>query len=448
MWIFCADAVAINTERLFSFNAPVPPNMLLFLRSSASKSLSIRRIGRRSVLSTAAVVAVAAASSSSSATINHFIDHHHQRRRNMTTTTTNLKFQRIVPNPADSNANSTPLPRSSHGLSIIQDGTILVLYGGENIARTPITDAAQVLWLAKKKTKGDEWQWISPTTMTSGDDAIVAPPSRVAHAQAAVGNNIYIFGGRNGIEMGENAMNDMWMLQVDDITENNTAMMIRWTQISQGDNIPEARSFHKMIAVGTNIYMFGGCGSSGRLNDLWKFDTISNKWTNLGSSHVLRGRGGPNILSLSDGTKIAIVAGFAGEETNDGHVYNTIHNAWEEDGMKGGLANMRPRSVCCFASLPQVNKCVIFGGEVDPSQKGHEGAGGFERDVVILDGTGGSILDNIKPSQEDDEEEWPGNRGWADATVHGDTFYIFGGLAGDDTSPVRLDDLWQCKVSP
>lgn len=367
----------------------------------------------------------------------------------------NLKFQRIVPNP-DVNSTKTPLARSSHGLSIIRDGTFLVLYGGENIARTPITDATQVLWLAKNKTHtnngttevgGDdddyEWQWISPTSI--GD---AAPPSRVAHAQAAVGNNIYVFGGRNGIEMGENAMNDMWMLQIVlDDTETKNSATIRWTQIiSQGDNIPEARSFHKMIAVGTNIYMFGGCGSNGRLNDLWKFDTIDNKWTSLGLSHVLRGRGGPIVLSLSDGNKIAIVAGFAGEETNDGHVYNNINNAWEEGGMKG-LADMRPRSVCCFGSLPQVNKCVIFGGEVDPSQKGHEGAGGFEQDVVILDGTSGSILENIKPS-EDNDEEWPGNRGWADATVHGDTFYMFGGLAGDDASPVRLDDLWQCKVSP
>ena len=396
---------------------------------------------------------------------------------------TNLKFQQIIPKPdANSSAaaaatasSNTPLARSSHGLSIIQNGSILVLYGGENIARTPIDNPSQALWLAKKNTtkkkssnnangteEGSEsWQWISPTISggTSAGAAAAVPPSRVAHAQAAVGNNVYIFGGRNGIHMGENPMNDMWMLQIIIDNDDTTATAI-WTRITppQGDDavLPSARSFHKMIAVGTTIYMFGGCGARGRLNDLWKFDTISNKWTNLGSSHVLKGRGGPNILSLSDDNdnnkKIAIVAGFAGEETNDGHVYNDSSSsnnikAWEVDGMTG-LADMRPRSVCCFASLSQeVNKCVIFGGEVDPSQKGHEGAGGFERDVVILDGTSGAMLENIKPSC-DDDEVWPGNRGWADATAHGDTFYIFGGLAGDDATPVRLDDLWQCKVSP
>eukprot|EP00986_Skeletonema_menzelii_P007805 scaffold3105_cov213-Skeletonema_menzelii.AAC.7 len=290
----------------------------------------------------------------------------------------------------------------------------------------------------------DCWQWIVPTTTTTGTGSSSTPPSRVAHAQAAVGNSIYIFGGRNGIEMGENAMNDMWMLQIDENEERTTA---NWTQINASSSIPSARSFHKMIAIGTNLYMFGGCGADGRLNDLWKFDTLTYKWTQLGVSNVLRGRGGPNILALNE-NKIAIVAGFAGEETNDGHVFSLISEEWEKEGMKG-LDEMRPRSVCCFASLPRVNKCVIFGGEVDPSQKGHEGAGGFERDAVVLDGTSGTVLETIQPSRSGSvDEEWPGNRGWADATVHGDTFYIFGGLAGDDASPVRLDDLWQCKVSP
>ena len=366
--------------------------------------------------------------------------HHQQQHRKMTT----LKFQQII--PTNANTTATPLPRSSHGLSIIQNGSLLVLYGGENIARTPIQDPTQVLWLAKKTMGQDCWQWIVPTTTTTGTGSSSTPPSRVAHAQAAVGNSIYIFGGRNGIEMGENAMNDMWMLQIDENEERTTA---NWTQInaSSSSSIPSARSFHKMIAIGTNLYMFGGCGADGRLNDLWKFDTLTYKWTQLGVSNVLRGRGGPNILALNE-NKIAIVAGFAGEETNDGHVYSLSSEEWEKEGMKG-LDEMRPRSVCCFASLPRVNKCVIFGGEVDPSQKGHEGAGGFERDAVVLDGTSGTVLETIQPSRSGSvDEEWPGNRGWADATVHGDTFYIFGGLAGDDASPVRLDDLWQCKVSP
>ena len=257
---------------------------------------------------------------------------------------------------------------------------------------------------------------------------------------------MYIFGGRTGIDMKETAMNDMWKLELTDDSSE-----AKWTEIKQSgtdnNHIPEERSFHKMITIGTDLYMFGGVGGSGRLNDLWKFDTLTEKWTSLGSS-ILRGRGGPNILSLSGGStaeddvKIAIVAGFAGEETNDGHVYNK--NAWEEKVMEG-LADLRKRSVCSFGSFKSFS--FLFGGEVDPSNKGHEGAGGFANDIVILDGASGAVVENIKQPM-DGGTEWPEARGWADASVVGDdTFYLFGGLSGDDVSPKRLDDLWECKIS-
>lgn len=164
----------------------------------------------------------------------------------------------------------------------------------------------------------------------------------------------------------------------------------------------------------------------------------------MGSS-ILRGRGGPNILSLSntnesDDVKIAIVAGFAGEETNDGHIYNNIK--WEEKEMSG-LENLRKRSVCAFGSLKEYG--FLFGGEVAESTRGHEGAGGFANDIVILDGETGALV--LVETIEKNDEEWPEPRGWGDATTDGDhTFYTFGGLTGDDTTPKRLDDLWEAKI--
>lgn len=255
---------------------------------------------------------------------------------------------------------------------------------------------------------------------------------------------MYVFGGRTGVDMSETAMNDMWKLQLSDGDGDNAPKAV-WTEIKQEGDIPEARSFHKMITIGTCLYLFGGVGANGRLNDLWKFDTINDKWTSLGNS-VLKGRGGPNILSLSntnesDDVKIAIVAGFAGEETNDGHIYN--NNKWEEKEMVG-LENLRKRSVCAFGSLKGFG--FLFGGEVAESTRGHEGAGGFANDLVILDKESGALIETIE--QPKDEKEWPEPRGWGDATTDGDdTFYTFGGLTGDDTSPKRLDDLWEGKIS-
>jgi hypothetical protein len=292
-----------------------------------------------------------------------------------------------------------------------------------------------------------------------------------------VGDAVYVFGGRTGVDVSEAPLNDLWRLEVVDVDVDDDdggggGRRARWTRIAApekeegggggvGVAVPEARSFHRMIAVNSSLYMFGGCGSSGRLNDMWKFDTLSERWTNLGMSHLLRGRGGPNVLSLSprtrgdeDDVRIAIVAGFVGEETNDGHVYSSSSGSWEHAGMDGVSGAMRKRSVCCFGSFPKLDRCLIFGGEVDPSAMEHEGAGTFESDFVVLDGASGRVIDVIagpaanEPPGGGSVGSWPEARGWSDAAVGagGDTLYIFGGLAGDDVTPRRLDDLWECKV--
>ena len=65
----------------------------------------------------------------------------------------------------------------------------------------------------------------------------------------------------------------------------------------------------------------------------------------------------------------------------------------------------------------------------------------FDNDIVILDGTSGTILDLLsKPTsqleldailvEDDNMSLWPEARGYADACVgmDGETMYIFGGL--------------------
>lgn len=298
--------------------------------------------------------------------------------------------------------------------------------------------------------------------IVANDGTEDAPTPRVGHSQAAVNDSVYVFGGRTGVGMGEEALGDMWKLDIHDDGEHRGA---EWTKIGDcgNNNAPEPRSFHKMISISTDLYMFGGCGSNGRLNDMWKFDTLTNTWRDLGSSHLLRGRGGPSLLSLSGaegGTngvdKVAVASGFAGEETNDGHAYqindtNVEDGGWWEVDNMSGLKRMSKRSVSCFGSFPPLNRCIIFGGEVDPSKREHEGAGNFENDVVILDGTTGEVLEVMtKPTDDGDDDkdvEWPEERGWADAAVSGNSMFLFGGLTGDDKKPVRLNDLWECNVS-
>ena len=278
----------------------------------------------------------------------------------------------------------------------------------------------------------------------------VMPLSRLAHSQASVGDCIYIFGGRVGIDMNETSMNDLWKFHVPTET---------WTHIDTKqpeEEVPEARSFHKMIAVGTSLYLLGGCGASGRLRDLYRYDTVENKWYKLGESTLLKGRGGPNLLFLRDANNdpyLAVVAGFIGEETKDGHVFHLKSAAWADSTMDG-LTNLRPRSVCVFGSFYSANVGVIFGGEVNPSDRGQEGAGGFTNDVILLDGVNGKIINSVRAPSDDknDNLNWPERRGWS----HGATYesedgkvnrlFVYGGLAGTDENPKRLDDLWVCDL--
>jgi Galactose oxidase, central domain/Kelch motif len=351
-----------------------------------------------------------------------------------------------------------PIPRSSHGVSYLAHSDTLIVYGGEHVARTPIEDEAASCWICRNITTASSaaWQRIDCSSLSR-----ISPPSRIAHAQALYDDRyLYVFGGRAGITMQEQAMNDLWVLDTADFTWNQVIV----DSSDEGSNLPEARSFHRMICIGTNLYVFGGCGAQhGRLNDLYKFDIRTKTWQFLGLSHHLRGRGGPNLLSLQSGRQLAVVAGFAGEETADGHVYTiakshndndeTYYGAWEADALTPLLQGMRPRSVCASASFAVLGMAIIFGGEVDPSDKGHEGAGAFENDIVVLEERTGAYLSTRKAPTETDQNtiSWPEKRGWSAAasteSPNGTgNLFLFGGLAGDDANPKRLNDLWRLDI--
>ena len=441
------------------------------------------------------------------------------------TKSTSVRFRRIDVTP-DPILNITPSPRSSHGLSALSCGTRLVLYGGEVTPMTPVADRThQALWLAERTstksasrpstvwkypfdhpTENDRWQWKSiphhSSSTSATDDTITAavPPPRVGHSQASVGNITYVMG---GIGTNQQTLNDMWKLEIIRDDDDDDELIAKWTQVqttkSNDSNavVPMPRSHHRMITINNSLYLFGGCGGSTaaddkhdsdndqrqyRLNDLWKFDTIHETWTPLGKSHLLSGGAGPAMLSLNKtpgnyDSRIAVFAaaveGEGGDHHNnnnnnnneestivDGHIYSASTASWELNGLSSDdddiLCNnkLSKRSASCFGSFPKLNRCLIFGGEVDSSS--------FENDIVILDGTSGTILDVLSgpTSQleldvglvEDYMPSWPEARGYADGCVgmDGETMYIFGGLTAEDDNingaPKRLNDLWECKV--
>ena len=87
------------------------------------------------------------------------------------------------------------------------------------------------------------------------------------------------------------------------------------------------------------------------------------------------------LLTFDSSKYLGVVAGFCGEESNDGHLFDIEKGSWQEKDINNELDGLRPRSVCISESFPSIGVSLIFGGEVDPSEKGHEGAGGFENDL-------------------------------------------------------------------
>jgi hypothetical protein len=359
------------------------------------------------------------------------------------TNNTKFSWSKIYPTP--DLKHGVPCERSSHGLSLLKNGKLLFLHGGEQVARTPV-DASQTTWVAELDDEKDAWSWRFIDTVA--DD--VCPPARVAHAQAVYKDSqIYIFGGRAGISMGEAAMNDLWKLDCNSDDEKTMTWKLVEPDLQNGDEPPEVRSFHKMLCIGSSLYVFGGCGVNGRLADIHRFDIEKNTWHTLPPSSLLKGRGGANFIPFASSKILGVVGGFAGQESNDGHLFDIVKEKWQENDINEELSGLRPRSVCVSASFPSLGVSVIFGGEVDPSEKGHEGAGGFENDLVLLEEETGKYI-----STDPSDESFPETRGWSDGASKdehdgsgGGKLYIYGGLSGNDTKPRRLDDLWCLNIS-
>lgn len=177
--------------------------------------------------------------------------------------------------------------------------------------------------------------------------------------------------------MNEEALSDMWMFDINEC---------KWTQVDYGnkDAAPCARSFHKVVGVDQKLYVFGGCGASGRLADLYEFDTKTALWEKLPSFSKISGRGGAGFAKSSDNSKLFVVGGFSGVEMNDIFAYDIKTQAWSE--ISPGTVRVPKFSVSSSATLHvgQEGVIVFFGGEVQPSEKGHEGAGKCETVILLL----------------------------------------------------------------
>ncbi|KAA8526623.1 hypothetical protein F0562_008174 [Nyssa sinensis] len=301
-----------------------------------------------------------------------------------------------------------PGARSSHAVTLV--GQKAYAFGGEFTPRVPVDNNLYVFDL-------NDLTW--SVADVTGD----VPPPRVGVTMASVSTTIYVFGGRDAMHK---ELNELYSF---DTCTN------KWTLISSGDAGPANRSYHSTTADDRRVYVFGGCGVDGRLNDLWAFDVVDQKWVRFPvPGENLKGRGGPGLAVVQG--KIWVVYGFAGVEVDDVHFFDPVDEKWVTVETSGEKPS--PRSV--FSTLGIGKYIFIYGGEVDPSDLGHLGAGKFAGEVYALDT---ETLVWKRWVDGSDSGEHPGPRGWcafaAGQRGGSEGLLVYG---GNSPSNDRLDDIF------
>lgn len=301
-----------------------------------------------------------------------------------------------------------PGARSSHAITMV--GQKAYAFGGEFKPRVPVDSNLYVFDLNELT-----WSVVSVT----GD----IPPPRVGVTMASIGDTIYVFGGRDSTHK---ELNELYSF--DTCTS-------KWTLLSSGDAGPPHRSYHSITSDDRHVYVFGGCGNNGRLNDLWAYDAVDKKWLSFPlPGENCKGRGGPG-LAVAQG-KIWVVYGFSGVELDDVHYFDPADKKWVQVETSGE----KPTARSVFSTVGIGKFIFIYGGEVDPSDLGHLGAGKFSSEFFALDT---EALEWKRLEDGSNSSDHPGPRGWcayaAGQLDNKEGLLVYG---GNSDSNDRLGDIY------
>ncbi|KAL9269953.1 Rab9 effector protein with kelch motifs-like protein [Drosera capensis] len=128
-----------------------------------------------------------------------------------------------------------PGKRWGHTCNAIRGGRLVYVFGGYGKSNCH-TDLVHVF-----DTVAHSWTQLA----TKG----TPPVPRDSHTCTTVGDNLFVFGGTNGLH----PLNDLHILD----TVSST-----WVSPSPRGHIPEAREGHSAALIGKQLFVFGGCGKS------------------------------------------------------------------------------------------------------------------------------------------------------------------------------------------
>jgi len=187
-------------------------------------------------------------------------------------------YTKIELHPIDGNYSNIPPVRREHSMVEIQNN--IYIFGGKNqyIEGRVNNDGEPINFYdtvyLKDFYKIDIVGNSTKIELTSiGDDSNI-PPKTINHSMVAIESNIYIFGGENQTPYTYLLSNKLYKID----TTTFVSTKIELQSIDGNDsNIPSVRLGHSMVAIESNIYIFGGYNNINKLNDLYKIDTTTNK---------------------------------------------------------------------------------------------------------------------------------------------------------------------------
>ncbi|CAH2036969.1 unnamed protein product [Thlaspi arvense] len=274
---------------------------------------------------------------------------------------------------------SGPGKRWGHTCNAIKGGSFLYVFGGygrDNCQtnQVHVFDAVMIFVAAKQI-------WTQP--IISG----TPPPPRDSHSCTTVGDNLFVFGGTDGIK----PLKDLYILDtcklfffvyfkpsLHPVSRSHSQFGLlfpfvvsashTWRCQSVRGEGPEAREGHSATLVGKRLFVFGGCGKSSDVNDEIYYNDlyILNTETYVWKRAVTFG----NPPSARDShtcsswkNKIVVIGGEDGHDyyLSDVHILDTDTFMWKELNTSGQL--LTPRAGHVTVSLGR--NLYVFGGFTD-----------------------------------------------------------------------------------
>ena len=317
------------------------------------------------------------------------------------------------------------------------------MFGGDGYDAFGTFGRLNDLW--KYDLTTNEWTWISGTNLVNqngiyGSLTVPAPANipGARHGGGAwvdAGNNLWLFGGYGyPATGGDGFLNDLWKYNP---LSNQWAWMKGSNLIGQSgtygtkgigqpSNNPGGREFPAMWKDPAGaVWMFGGGGypasaSPGHLNDLWRYNPVSNNWIWQSGTNLVNQFGANGTMGVPSSTNIP------GGRYSSVPVFDNWGNLW----LFGGIGY--PGAL----GLGRLNELWRYTPSTDQWtwMKGFNG--------VNANGTYGTMGISA-PSNN------PGGRyynfGWKD--LNGD-MWIFGSFGYPATGPINnLNDLWKYKIT-